>query len=65
MARGETTTIKQMKEIIKEAYGKEIGFDLDNISAIKLGEMYGTAKMCLQSKQKLDQMIQEYELDLV
>ena len=50
---------------VKEAYGKEIGFDLDNFSAIKLGEMYGTAKMCLQSKQKLDQMIQEHELDLV
>ena len=64
MARVEVT-IKQMKEIIKEADGKEIGFDLDNISTIRLEEIYGTANMCLQSKRKLDQMIQEHELDLV
>jgi len=58
-------TIKQMKEMIKEVYGKEMGFDLDNISMVRLGEMYETAKVCHHSRQKLDQMIQEHELDLV
>lgn len=54
-------TIKQMKEMIKEVYGKEIQFDLDNLSMTRLGEMYEAAKMCHHSRQKLNQMMQEQE----
>lgn len=59
------TTIKQMKETIKEVYGKEIRIDLDNISTKDLTEMYELATSVTRYKKALEIRIFECEESLV